>query len=262
MEIHDALTLISHNVKKNKKHIFKDAGTTDLFYGTDQLESFKLNTPGRDSFTQHIIQNTDWSVINFDYKWNSLGLRGPEPDYSAKRKILFAGGSLCVGTGVPLEHSFPHILSDMAESSYINLSDVDTISDLIIPLKKFKNFNPDVVVISDTIFIQYHGWILMQFFKEKSRELKKAYRAVFAENDRNFLLMFDSFLGNLFPNSKIILACCNRKYFKFLENENNYQYMKVVLITQQDIVDLARDNHHAGIASHKLIAEKIFKSIY
>ena len=71
-------------------------------YGRDHIENFELGCSGRDIFTNHLTQDYDWRGNNFTYDWNSFGWRGPEPDFYAKKKMLFAGGSMTLGTGVPL----------------------------------------------------------------------------------------------------------------------------------------------------------------
>lgn len=206
-----------------------------------------------------MIQTTDWSKIDIDYSWNSLGLRGPEPNYSASTKILFAGGSFCLGTGVPVENSFPYVLSKMLDASYINLSDVDCLSDLLNPLKDFKNFNPDIVIINDTRFIQIYGWALMDIYKIKNIESKNLYRNIFLECDKNFLITFECYVKNLFPKSKIIFSYSERKAFKKIPID--FEFLKIIKMEKSDVVDLGRDNAHPGIQSHKNFAEKLYNSI-
>ena len=59
-------------------------------YGRDFIENFKLGCSGRDIFTNHLTQDYDWRNNDFTYDWNSYGWRGPEPDFYAKKKMLFA----------------------------------------------------------------------------------------------------------------------------------------------------------------------------
>jgi hypothetical protein len=244
---------------KAKKNLYKTPNTVDQFYGKDIENSFLLDVHGSDIFTSHILQKTNWEEIDVSYQWNSLGLRGPEPNYSAKKKILFGGGSLSLGTGIPVEKSFPHVLSQMLDASYINLSDVDTISDLIEPLEKFKDFNPDIVVINDTRFIQLYGWALIDIYKVRNVESGEFYKNVFLECDQKFLLMFESYLKNLFPNAELILAYCVRRAFK--NPMPAFKYFKEVRLEKKEVVDIARDNAHPGIQSHSNFAKKIFSAI-
>jgi hypothetical protein len=147
----------------------------------------------------------------------------------------------------------------MLDASYINLSDVDTLSDLINPLKQFKNFNPDIIVINDTRFIQLYGWALIDIYKVKRVEHKDVYKNIFQECDINFLLLFETYLKTLFPNAKIVLAYCVRRAFNI--EMPSFDYMKIVKLEKSDVVDIARDNAHPGIESHKRFAEKIYTAI-
>ena len=244
---------------KKPKNIFKKPNTIDIFYGKDQLVNSTIGEIGKDVFTSHAVQDIDWTTIPFDYSWNSMGLRGPEPDYNQPVRLLVAGGSLCVGTGVPVENSFPHILSQIINASYINLSDADTISDFIEPLKQFKNFNPTHVIINDTRFIQQYGWALIDIYKARNVESNDTYKNIFADCDNNFLLMFEAYLKNLFPNAQLILAHCVRRAFK--GDMPKFESFKIVRLERDDVVDLARDNAHPGMRSHRVFAEKIYKAI-
>lgn len=250
--------LDSIDVKKSKQ-IFKTPNTVSDYYEKDSEGAWIKGDIGSDIFTKHVSQDTDWDKINFNYKWNSLGLRGPEPDYSAETKILFAGGSLCLGTGVPLENSFPYIVSKELNASYINLSDADTISDFIEPLRKFTDFNPSFVIINDTRFIQMYGWALIDIYKTRNIENNDMYKKIFLECDKNFLLMFEAYLKDLFPNAQLILAHCVRRAFKM--EMPDFRHFKIVRLEKEEVTDLARDNAHPGINSHKIFADKIVKTL-
>ena len=244
---------------KKPKRLFKEPNSSNKFYEKDKEGSFIKDDPGSDICTIDVKQTTDWNTIEFEYKWNSLGLRGPEPDYTKSNRILFAGGSLCVGTGVPVENSFPFLVSKMLDASYINVADVDTMSDLIQPLKKFVDFDPQYVIINDTRFIQMYGWALVDIYRVKNFESKEFYKNVFVECDKNFLLMFEAYLKDLFPNATLILAHCVRRAFKI--EMPSFKYFKIVQLEKKQVVDLARDNAHPGMLSHELFAKKIVKAI-
>jgi len=244
---------------KDPKRLFKETNSSNKFYGKDKEDAFIKDGEGSDIFTKHVIQTTDWDSIEFEYKWNSLGLRGPEPDYTKPNRIIFAGGSLCVGTGIPMENSFPFLVSKMLDASYINVADVDTMSDLIQPLKQFVDFNPQCVVINDTRFIQMYGWALIDIYRVKNVESNQLYKKIFLECDQNFLLMFEAYLKDLFPNATLILAHCVRRAFKI--EMPPFKYFKIVRLEKSQAVDLARDNAHPGILSHELFAKKIVNAI-
>lgn len=244
--------------EKTPKTLFKIPNTEQEFYGKDCESSCKLNEKGEDIFTSHLIQTTDYKKILFNYRWNNLGLRGPDPDYSANKKIMFLGGSFCIGSGVPVECSFPDILAKQLNANYLNLSDTDCLADFIDPITNFIEYNPDIVIVNDTRFIQVHGWVLREVYKRRGLEYTESYKKIFKKSDDQFLLMFESYLKNLFPKSKLILAHCVRRSFSNLPKFNHFD---VVPFKRDDVIDLARDNCHPGIKSHKLFAEKIYNSI-
>ena len=74
-------------------------------YGRDHIENFELGCSGRDIFTNLLTQDYDWRGNNFTYDWNSFGWRGPVSTFMLPKKMLFAGGSMTLGTGVPVENS-------------------------------------------------------------------------------------------------------------------------------------------------------------
>jgi hypothetical protein len=254
----DALRKFFGLNNKKPKTLFKIPNTAQDFYEKDNGHNFKLNAKGSDTFSSHVIQYTDWDKISFNYRWNSLGLRGPEPDFSAKNKILFLGGSLCLGTGVPVEQSFPDILSKMLNANYINVSDCDSIADFIEPVKQFIDYKPQYVIVSDTRFIQSYGWALIDLYRNRGVEHTNTYKRLFKRSDDEFLLMFEAYLKNLFPNSKLILTYSMRKAFL---NIPKFSHFSIVRFTKDDVIDLARDNAHPGPITHQTFAEKIYEKL-
>lgn len=257
MEIKDALN--SLKVAKVSKTIFKEPNTVTNFHGKDVEGSFEYKKFGKDVFTSHVQQNYNWNDESFNYKWNSLGLRGNEPDYNASKKIIFAGGSLSLGTGIPFEKSFPHLLASYLDASYINLSDADTFTDILDPIKKLRSFDPDYVVLSDTRFIQLHGWALIDIYNQKHIETNSVYKNIFFESDKKCLEFLDFYFKGLFPRAKIILTYCERRAWKNIVP--NYENILSIPFSQDLVKDLARDNFHPGVVSHLNFASKIYNSI-
>lgn len=246
------------NISKKPKEIFKIPSSVTQYNGIDQPGLFRLNDTGNDPFTAGIVQNYDWTSTKVEYCWNSLGLRGPEPDYKKNTRILVVGGSLSLGTGIPMEFSFPHLITNYFLGSYINISDADSLSDLIDPVEKFKDFDPTIVIVSDTRFIQSHGWLLADAY-HNNKDRYKFYNELLKKADKQFIKMFEYFLKNLFPNAKIVLAMCQRKSWRNVMPALTYS--KFVPFTRDMVVDLARDNKHPGIASHKNFAEAIISAL-
>lgn len=244
---------------KKPKILFKEPNTFQNYYGKDIADAFVLNGSGQDVFTSHLIQEYDWNTHHFGYAWNSLGLRGPEPDYNANTRILIAGGSNSLGTGIPVESSFPYLLAKKLNANYINLSDVDCLDELVNPLTQFADYDPHYVIINDTRFIQYYGWMMIDLYKTKDIENTDVYKKILKTCDNNFLLLFESHLKLLFPKSKIYLAYSKRRAWK--DDLPDFKFVKPILLDKNLIVDMARDNAHPGMNSHKNFTDVIYNSI-
>lgn len=251
--------LLKNFSNKKPKQLFKEPLTSTKFYGKDQPGAFILQGKGQDIFTSHLTQTYDWDKHNFEYTWNSLGLRGPEPDYDASTKILLAGGSNSFGTGVPVEYSFPWLLAEKMQANYINISDVDCLSDLINPLEKFVDYNPDYVIINDTRFIQLYGWMMIDLYKIKDIENTQVYKEIFKSCDQMFLKTFECYVKVLFPNSQIYFVYSKRRAWK--DDVTQFKQITPILLDSELYVDIGRDNTHPGIESNINFAEKIYNSI-
>ena len=242
---------------KEPKSVQKTPNTEQDSYGKDS-QDIKMGVAGDDPFTKHIIQDVDWTDIPISYKWNSFGLRGPEPDLTADTRILFAGGSTTLGVGVPVENTYPYIVANKLNASYVNLSDVDSLEELVDLLPHAKQFEPHIVVISDTRFVQYYAWALSDIYRSKEIERKASYKNIFKKSDERYIKTFDGYIKSLFPESKIIFARCVRRAFL---NIPELHHMQDVRFEKEHVVDLARDNKHPGPKSHELFAEEILKCI-
>lgn len=243
--------------------LYGTPNTSEKYWGKDNPESKNFGMGGdnrRDIFTSHVEE--DYSgTEEISYDFNSLGLRGPEPIYDSYRKILYGGGSLIFGTGVPLESSFPYLLSNeyiYPLSSYINVSHVDCLTDLIEPFEKHKDFDPDFVIVNDTRFFQPYGYVLAELLQVRAIENNENYK-VFKECDKNALIMFCAFLRATFPKARKVITHCHRRAWRDLPELP--KDITVVRIDKSDVVDIARDNAHPGIKSHRKIAEKIYTSM-
>ena len=246
---------------KFHKKLFNTPNTIDLWHGKDSKENSKpyVGGNGRDPFTHHIVQ-TELPKSDVKYIWNSLGLRGPEIDYTASTKIIFGGGSLLLGTGINVEDSFPYIVAKKLNASYLNISPADALTDLIDPLTEYKKFNPDYVILNDTRFFGSYGWGLREIYKMRKLEAQDGYVKYFKQADIDCLKLFDYFLKGLFPNAKLILAYCQRRSWKTsVPNLDNIK--KISFAAKETVVDLARDGFHPGPESHKIMADKILQGI-
>lgn len=233
-------------------------GETLLWYGKDQQEKDK--TP--EVMTMHLEQTRDWSNVDISYAWNSKGYRGPEPNYNANRKILFAGGSMLLGVGLPLEETLPEVLAKHYDADYINLSDYDSLTELTEPLKKMVDYNPNYVIIGDTRFVVENNWLMahIKILRKQGMDISKQAMHFFQESfnrtNKDILNIFSNYVENLFPNAKIVFLIAPRKNFKFETGLLNQ-----VTLTQETMIDLSRDGVHPGPNTIKLVAQNIIRKI-
>lgn len=236
--------------------------TSTKNYGSDVVENFKMGVKGGDTFTSHLVQDYNWLDHDFNYDWNDFGFRGPNPNFNSKTKILYAGGSMMLGTGVPVENSFTHLFAEKMGCDYLNMSDFDCMSDLIPPLRTLgREYNPDYLILNDTRFIQESGWVLNYILRstELDKEQKHFYKDMLLTSGINFLVMFESFLYDMFPNTKIVFLWA--RYRKHFKNAPAWEKITNVIYSPNDMVDLARDNRHPGIKSHIGFANRLINEI-
>ena len=248
---------------KNFPATKKDArvpGETLLCYGKDQQEKDK--TP--EVMTLHLEQSRDWTDVDISYAWNSLGYRGPEPDYTANKKILLAGGSMLMGVGLPIEETLPVVLAKHFNADYLNLSDYDSLTEITAPLEQLGvDYDPDYVIIGDTRFVVENNW-LMAFIKQKlklhgvdiRREDLQFFQQAFDNTNRSVLTVYNGFIQNLFPKAKVLFLIAPRKNFNFDAGFDNQ-----LTISKDYMVDLSRDNAHPGPNSIITIAKEIIRRL-
>jgi hypothetical protein len=271
-EINKIKSTIKDNVNVQ---LFKEPFTVFNTYGKDN-GSIRYNQSGKDPICAHLNQDVNYEGFNIEYRFNEFGLRGPSLQNKDK-KIIFAGGSFCFGTGVNVEKTFPYIISQKLNADYLNISDVDSISELITILKDIKEkFKPDYFILSDTRFISEIGWlrlyILDRFPKENEKKLgweaiadntilsnndiRRFAQHLFEKTDDDTLLMFESFCKELF-DIPMIFVYFNRK--NFANKSFNFKYFQQIKMEAKDVIDMSRDNNHPGPLTHQIVADKILK---
>lgn len=242
---------------------FKQArtpGEVEMWYGKDQ--PVKSEIP--EVMTLHLESVTDWSTVDISYQWNSLGYRGPEPDPAAEKKILFAGGSMMIGTGLPLELTLAETIARHYSADYLNISDYDSLTELVDPMASLGvDYCPDMVIIGDTRFVVENNW-LMAFIKQKlkqhqlqlTREDLHFFQQTFDRTNRDVVRVFAGYVQNLFPTAKLVFLITPRKNFNF-----ETQLPNQVTLDRELMVDLSRDGAHPGPESIKLIAQQIIHKL-
>jgi|TARA_R110000764_G_scaffold171716_5_gene258559 hypothetical protein len=239
----------------------RQPNTTVEEYGHDNGSKSIVGKTGSDAWTGGAVQNIDWTSPEnqFNYTWNKNGYRGP--DDNGDVDIIFAGSSLTMGTGVPYEKTYPHLVSEKLNLKHINISDFDTLLDLADSLLDFKHLTPKYVILSDCWAINSTAW-LMRFWlrKEKDEKIKNLIRETFKQSNSKIFQLFDLALMQAFPNAKyyILEPDERRKYWFY-----NYQpiHIKSILYRKEEMLDLGRDQIHPGPKTHNYLADKILTEL-
>ena len=214
----------------------------------------------------------DTYIPPYKYHWNSLGLRGPEPNQNADRKILAIGNSLTLGTGVPVENSFIYNVAKELGADYINLSDNFVLTDIIEPAKEIiKWYDPNIIYLNETRFIDNASFLAFHMVKEGAKVGRGEMFTLLEDGMSKTLNMFETVLQHHAPNSKIIWDL-NLHYLNSNKSPVGFNFasknvieslsLPVHTFTSKDIsLDLGRDGVHPGIEGHKWMTNRLVKII-
>ena len=261
-------SLLDQVLERDTKLLYKSPNTTEHWYGKDQPENVKPGGKGvgRCSVSNH-IQNVDWSNEVIEYNFNSMGLRCPELE-DRDTKILFAGGSFMLGTGVRMEQSFPWKLSKLSDASYINLSDSDSLLGLLQPiLDTCEWYKPNYLILGDTRFVDEYGWFVRLTRAKISKHLDRdtrdfmmnIYEGILNKRNYNSVYLMLSHLRHKL-DIPIYFMISNRKDFKF-DKDIYVPGVEILNCSWEEdgnFVDLARDNTHPGPLSHDNITLELY----
>lgn len=244
--------------------LYKKPNSTVGYYGHDLPGAFEFGGAGRDPLTRHLKQTIDWPSGNpIAYKYNSLGLRGPEPDYNAETRILFVGGSLMHGVGVNVEDSFPYKVAKAMNASYINVSDTDSFTELFDEIEEHMfSFDPHYLVLGDTRFFDEFGYAWRMFWKdvsltkEQKSILLNELRPALAERNRKVMELLLYKIHNLYKGIPSVFISSDRKDFAFKDGLLTYS-TRPLHLNSEYFVDLARDNRHGGPKTHDVITHQL-----
>jgi hypothetical protein len=242
--------------------LYKEPFSEMQYYSHDIEGAFRMGGTGKDPLTCHLEQDIDWSSKEVvKYKFNSMGLRGPEPDYNAKKKILFVGGSLMHGVGVNEEDSFPYKLAKEMDASYINVSDTDTLTELFDEIDDHvTEFEPDYLILGDTRFFDEFGYAWTMFWKNKDKTkeerqiLLNDLRPILVKRNQKVMELLLYKINNLY-NIPSVFITSMRKDFAFVDIKS--YGTKMFYLDNSYFVDLGRDNRHGGPATHDNITLRL-----
>ena len=241
----------------------REPNTITKYYGRhDTGNKCKVGESGLDHFTLNAIQELDWDndpKLDFEYTWNKYGYRGP--DDLTNIGILFAGSSLMLGTGLPYEQSMPYLVSKQLGLDHFNLSDFDTLTEMADKLFDLTNLDPQYIILSDFWGINDTNWLMRYWIpKEKDKKIIKEVRETFKNSNGKIFKMFELALKQTFPDSKyFILQPSERRKHWFHDYE--LKDIKSIYYTQEEMIDLARDQTHPGPKTQQYLTNKIIEEI-
>lgn len=251
-----------YNQKEKSEKQPRLPNETIKYYGRhDTGNKCKIGENGTDHFTFNAIQELDWdnnAELDFSYTWNKYGYRGP--DDLTDVGIVFAGGSLLLGTGIPYEMSIPYLLSKKLALNHFNISDFDTLTDMADNLFDFK-LDPKYVILTDFWGVNDTNW-LMRFWlrKEKDEKVRKLVRETFKQSNGKIFKMFELALLQAFPNAQYYILEPNerRKHWFY-----DYQptHIKSIQYSKEEMIDLGRDQTHPGPKTHEYLTNKVLEEI-
>jgi hypothetical protein len=243
------------------------------WYGIDNKEVYDHNLKNR---YEELLSN-GW-VDNYKdvtYSLNEHGFRS-EPFTEGDKSVVFLGSSCTFGTGLPLENTWPYIVSKEIGLKRYNLalgggSGCTNFRIANFWLEKLKPvlviymspFNGRLEIIQqDTENKEYtYDWLHSQLYtddvsklflwmtdkfknnKINSTQKYKEFYKIWSQTDANALLL-------QYKNNLSIQCIAERMNSKFLLLDDAKDYMNFNL-------DLARDLLHTGKNSHKMLAEYV-----
>jgi hypothetical protein len=239
-------------------HIYNDPNSTEYWHEPHDIPGKNIiGENGLDGYTKHLKQDKLWGDNSVVYKFNSLGFRGIEPDYSNENRILFAGGCLSFGTGINIEDTYAYKFSKLTNSSYINISESKTIMELLDLLHKYiTEFKPKLIVISDTRFFDEIGPAIKNILElcTDRKQFMETINIVRARNI-NQIKLFLHYLETTYKTPVYFIAT-KRKDFNHM---GNMKSDNIILLHTKDMLDLARDNYHPGVLTHSRITNKLYE---
>lgn len=249
--------------------LFKTPNTTELTEGRDDATVHPIGSSSRngESLTTSLIQTYDWSNKTVEYDYNSYGLRGDDPDFDAKRKILFLGSSFGVGTGISERDNHTYKLARRLDADYVNLSPANTLAELIEPTMWFiENYKPNLIVMSESRGIHEGEFFAKTMYKILAREegndkgihygFKRSYKIA----RQQYVYMFFKLLQT--TGIPIVFLFGNRNKGPWVGLKPyvypgiDFCYMDKAIFT-----DLARDNHHPGPETMTNVANLLYDFI-
>lgn len=202
-----------------------------------------------------LIENNGWTNSSFTYKFNSHGFRSDE--FTSEDSIMFLGASVVLGTGVPKEITWTHLVSQSLglHSCNLGISGGSNDTSFRLGAHYIPQIKPKCVVhmtsyadrvdliTEENIYTMLHnGFYLPDHYQRFYRD--------WITTEENGLL-------NLQKNIYAIRYVCQMHGIKLIEVDGSELWPW----PPRPDKDLSRDLYHPGVNSNKEIADKILELV-
>ena len=220
-----------------------------------------------DSHFKELLIKNNWVDSKFTYDFNSFGFRSPEPDPvdNGKESILFLGCSHTFGVGLPLENTYPYIVSKDLNIDYWNMSVPGSSLDTAFRLASYwlNILKPTYIFLGrpDETRIEMHSTESNHCWHWNVSNEKIVPELYMEDIDKDAVIRW---YENYYIHSK------NQYKFNALKNIagiKHYAQMSGSIFIEFDPVnilkpyssnqDLARDCWHAGVNSNIILADVV-----
>lgn len=227
------------------KHQQSNLANQELaWFGTDSEELYQKNLA--ENFEK--LKQYNWIDQKIIYKFNRRGFRADEFTPSEK-SVVFIGCSHTLGVGLPIESTWPYIISSELNLKNYNLGIPGASNDTAFRLANYfiPQLMPDVVIFlsSDRSRVELHT------INQQIKDINAwNYQADYTKNFMKDWLSNDINTDmNYLKNTLAIKQICNEYNIKYLQEE----------FSNIPTLDKARDLQHFGITTNQHIA-KMFLS--
>lgn len=243
--------------------------TTDG-HNDDVPEAFSLYKSGQHPRSLGVTSTYDWSQHPYQYHWNSLGLRGPEPNPEATKRIVAIGNSLTLGRGVPVENSFIYKVAQHFEADYINISDNYVMTDVLDPMKEILSwYKPHLIYLSEFRFIDAGMFLVWNFNKQYDLKIGKSeLMDVLEDSIIKTITMFEDTIRLIAPQADVLwdIGLSSRALwlgdgFTNKKVLNSLTFPCITYTNEDILLDLGRDNKHPGIQGHDWMTQRLIRII-
>jgi len=206
-----------------------------------EMWKYAKELKARDTLLGHVHKESKKAILqDVEIKLNSHGMRSPEP-ISEKSKILFIGSSISLGWGVPLNKSYPQLLSENLANQNLNyqilngsVGNYNTYRYVENFLKNQKDIDPKVLVvnyfINDAEILPMGSRNILLENSELAASLTIAVKKMLSENNESLVDYYKELYRDENSGFKLM-----KKSLKKLSNYTSENDIEVYFVIIPDI---------------------------